>query len=147
MTKLKDLHAKWTKDPAYRVAYDALEEEFAFAGAIAQARAAAGLTQAEVAERMHTTQGNLARLEAGRTTPSMRTLERFAQAIGARFKISFEPVGSRDAACRVAEEVLLDRSLLVVRREAYGEFMKRLDQPAQPNERLRRTMRSKASWK
>lgn len=95
MTKLRALHAKWSKDRAYRQAYDALEEEFALAQAIAQARAKAGLTQAEVAERMQTTQSNVARMEAGRTTPSTRTLEKFAQAIGARLKISFEPVRSR----------------------------------------------------
>jgi ribosome-binding protein aMBF1 (putative translation factor) len=95
MTKLKNLHSKWMKDPEYRKTYDALEEEFALAAAIAEARGRAGLTQAEVAERMHTTQSNIARLEAGRTIPSTRTLERFAQAVGARLKISFEPVRSR----------------------------------------------------
>lgn len=95
MTKLKDLHTKWSQDPAYREAYDALEDEFALAAAIAEARAAAGLTQAEVAARMHTTQSNIARMEAGRTTPSTRTLEKFAQAIGARLKISFEPAAPR----------------------------------------------------
>ncbi|CAN5833494.1 helix-turn-helix transcriptional regulator [soil metagenome] len=92
MTKLNTLHEKWSKDPAYRAAYDDLEEEFALATAIAQARGKAGLTQAEVAERMHTTQSNIARLEAGRSTPSTRTLERFAEAVGARLKISFEPL-------------------------------------------------------
>jgi ribosome-binding protein aMBF1 (putative translation factor) len=95
VTKLKDLHRKWSMDPAYRAAYDDLEEEFALAEAIADARSRAGLTQAEVAERMHTTQSNIARLEAGRTTPSTRTLEKFAEAIGAKLKISFEPVRTR----------------------------------------------------
>lgn len=94
MTKLKTLHEKWSKDPAYRKAYDALEEEFALAAAIAKARGKAGLTQEEVALRMHTTQSNIARLEAGRTTPSTRTLEKFAEAVGARLKISFEPIRS-----------------------------------------------------
>lgn len=94
MTKLKDLHKKWSKDAEYRDAYDALEEEFALAAAIAEARGRAGLTQEEVAQRMQTTQSNIARLEAGRTTPSTRTLERFAEAIGARLKISFEQVRS-----------------------------------------------------
>ena len=51
-----------------------------------------------------------------------------------------------DAARRAAEEALLDRALMVVSPKAYAEFLKRLDQPAQPNERLRRTMRSKPSW-
>ena len=92
MTKLKNLHSKWMNDPVYRDAYDGLEKEFALASAIAKARSRAGLTQAEVAQRMHTTQSNIARLEAGRTTPSTRTLERFALAVGTRLKISFEPV-------------------------------------------------------
>lgn len=92
MAKLGKLHEKWSEDPAYGKAYDELEEEFALAAAIAEARGRAGLTQEQVAQRMHTTQSNIARLEAGRTTPSTRTLERFAQAIGARLKISFEPI-------------------------------------------------------
>ncbi len=95
MTKLKTLHERWSKEPEYRKAYDALEDEFALAAAIAQARGRAGLTQQEVAQRMQTTQGNIARLEAGRTTPSTRTLEKFANAVGARLKISFEPIRSR----------------------------------------------------
>ena len=52
-----------------------------------------------------------------------------------------------EAARRAAEDALLDRALLVVSPEAYDEFLQRLDQPAQPNERLRKTMRSKAPWK
>ena len=52
-----------------------------------------------------------------------------------------------EAARRAAEEVQLDRALMVVSPEAYAEFLKRLDRPAQPNERLRRTMQSKAPWK
>lgn len=52
-----------------------------------------------------------------------------------------------EAARRAAEDTLLDRALLVVSPEAYDEFLRRLDQPARPNERLRKTMRSKAPWK
>lgn len=51
-----------------------------------------------------------------------------------------------EAARRAAEEVLLDRVLITADPEAYAEFVKRLDAPARPNERLRRTMRSKAPW-
>lgn len=51
-----------------------------------------------------------------------------------------------EAARRAAEEALLDRALMVVSPEAYDEFLKRLDRPAQPNDRLRRTMRTKAPW-
>ena len=53
MTRLKTLHEKWAQDPEYRAAYDALEGEFALAAAIAAARSKAGLTQEQVAQRMH----------------------------------------------------------------------------------------------
>ena len=87
----EDLFAKWNKDPAYRKAYDALEEEFSLAAVMIGARASAGLTQKQLARRMKTTQAVIARLESGRVKPSIRTLERFAQATGNRLKISFEP--------------------------------------------------------
>jgi ribosome-binding protein aMBF1 (putative translation factor) len=92
MTKLKDLKARLLKDPAVRKEYDALEEEFALILAVAKARARAGLSQAQLAKRMKTTQSTVARLESGRGKPSTRTLSRFAKATGHRLKISFEPV-------------------------------------------------------
>jgi transcriptional regulator with XRE-family HTH domain len=83
--------AEWRKDPAYRKAYAALEEEFSLASAMIHARAQAGLTQQQLARRMRTTQAVIARLESGRVKPSTRTLERLAAATGMRLKISFEP--------------------------------------------------------
>lgn len=80
----------WSEDPAYRAAYDALEGEFALASAMIEARAAAGMTQQQVAEAMGTTQAVVARLESGRVMPSSRTLQRFAEATGTRLRISFE---------------------------------------------------------
>jgi transcriptional regulator with XRE-family HTH domain len=91
MTKIKDLHKAWLKEPNYRREYDLLEEEFALAAAVAKARRRAGLSQAELARRMKTTQSTVARLESGRGRPSTRTLTRFAKATGHRLKISFEP--------------------------------------------------------
>lgn len=52
-----------------------------------------------------------------------------------------------EAARRAAEEALLDRALVVVSSKAFGEFLKRLDRPARPNARLRRTMQAKSPWK
>ena len=95
MTRIKDLHKKWMKDARYRKDYDALEEEFALMAEVAKARARAGLSQAELAKRMKTTQSTIARLESGRGLPSTRTLGRFAKATGHRLKISFEPVRKR----------------------------------------------------
>jgi transcriptional regulator with XRE-family HTH domain len=86
------------KDPAYSREYDAPEEEFALAAAVAKARLRAGLSQGELARRMDTTQSTVARLESGRGRPSTRTLDRFAKATGHRLKISFEPVRKRGEA-------------------------------------------------
>ncbi len=90
MTKIRDLHQEWMKEPEYRHEYDSLEEEFRLADAIIGARMKAGLTQDELASRMHTTQSAIARLESGRALPSARTLQRLAEATGSRLRISFE---------------------------------------------------------
>jgi len=87
--------AEWRKDPAYVQAYDALEDEFALAAVMIEARSKAGLTQEQLAQRMKTTQAVIARLESGRVKPSTRTLERFAAATGMRLRISFEPAPAR----------------------------------------------------
>lgn len=89
-TRVDELHEKWMKKPGYRKEYAALEGEFALTQAMIDARARAGLTQAEVAKRMNTTQAVIARLESGGSLPSTRTLERFAKATGSRLRITFE---------------------------------------------------------
>jgi ribosome-binding protein aMBF1 (putative translation factor) len=80
------------KDSGYRKEYEALEEEFVLIEAVARARARSGLSQAQLAKRMKTTQSAVARLESGRAKPSTRTLSRFAAATGHKLKITFEPV-------------------------------------------------------
>lgn len=88
-----ELFARWRRDPAYAGAYEALREEYAIAAALIAARSHAGLTQAELAERMGTTQSVVARLESGRVRPSTSTLEKVAKATGTRLRVSFEPEG------------------------------------------------------
>ena len=65
--------AEWRKDPNYVKAYNALADEFSLAEMI-RARASAGLTQEQLAQRMNTTQAMIARLESGRVKRSPRTL-------------------------------------------------------------------------
>ena len=91
MARISDMHKKWMKEPKYRKAYEALEEEFVLASAVMDVWKRAGLTQAQLARKMGTTQPVVARLESGRTRPSMRTLGRLAEATGSRLRISFEP--------------------------------------------------------
>ena len=82
--------AAWRRDPAYVAAYDALEDEFALAAALIDARSRAGLSQADVAKKMATSQPAIARLEGGKANPSLATLRRFARVTGTRLKIAFE---------------------------------------------------------
>ncbi len=82
---------EWQKDPKFVAAYDALEEEFALAAALIEARSRADMTQEEVAQAMGTTQAFVARLEGGHNMPSTRTLKKFAEATGTKLRISFLP--------------------------------------------------------
>ena len=103
MTRISEMHKRWMKEPKYRKAYHALEDEFAIARAVIAARKRAGLTQAELARRMGTTQPAVTRMESGRVQPSLRTLQRLAKATGSRLLIKFEPRGAdKDAKNRAA---------------------------------------------
>ena len=83
---------KRAADPAFKQAYDALETEFAALATLLEARREAGLTQADVAQRMGVSQPVLARIESSlgsrKHTPSLNTLKRYAEACGKRLVIS-----------------------------------------------------------
>ena len=81
-----ELRKKWRKDPEFLKEYEELEEEFQLARKLIEARVRAGLTQEEVAERMGTSQPTVARLESGHK-PSLKTLERYAKAVGMKVDI------------------------------------------------------------
>jgi transcriptional regulator with XRE-family HTH domain len=67
-----------------------LGARFELARELIAARTRAGLTQEQLADKMHTTQSTIARLESGRTMPSLRTLSRYAEATGCRTVIKLE---------------------------------------------------------
>lgn len=79
------------KDKKFKVAYDALEDEFTALAALVHARTEAGLTQADVAERMGVKQPVVARIESslGKKdhSPSLNTLRRYAEACGMKLVI------------------------------------------------------------
>jgi len=88
---LKKIAGRWMKEPDFKEGYDALGEEFALASMLIEARVNAHLSQAELAQRMGTSQSTVARLESGAARPSLTTLRRFAKATGMRLKITLEP--------------------------------------------------------
>lgn len=82
-------------DPAFRAEWDAIADEFAALDRLLEARRRAGLTQAQVAERMGVNQSALARIETSLTsrthTPSLATLCKYADALGCRIEIRLAP--------------------------------------------------------
>jgi len=85
--KMSQLKAELMVDEEFRREYESLNEEFSVAAQLIEARMKANLTQEEVARRMGTTQSVLARLESGRPLPSLRSLKRYASAIGGKLEI------------------------------------------------------------
>ena len=91
MTSLDELKKKALQDPEVKAKYDRLEPEFRLASILIEARTKAGLSQEQLAQRMGMKQAGVARIESGRYNPSMKTLQRYAEATGHKLQISMEP--------------------------------------------------------
>ena len=95
MSKLSTLKKKWLKDPNVKSAYNQHALEFAIAQQLISERLKANFTQKDVAQRMGTTQSVVARLESGAQLPTIKTIERYAHALGKfpelRFKSTSHP--------------------------------------------------------
>jgi DNA-binding XRE family transcriptional regulator len=96
MTKSKLPHEqlvkKMLKNPEVKQEVDRLnKEEFGILDQILAARKAAGLTQAQIAERMGTKAPSVARLESslasGKHSPSLNTIRKYAQALGKKVEL------------------------------------------------------------
>ncbi|NPD69772.1 helix-turn-helix transcriptional regulator (plasmid) [Lichenicola cladoniae] len=96
MTSLAKLRQKLLTDPEVKAEYDRLGPIFAVVGEMIEARQAAGLTQAEIAARMGTTQSVVARLETARHMPTFDLVARYAAAIDRRLDIRLVPNGAPD---------------------------------------------------
>ena len=85
----KEFKARALARSEVKAEYDQLEEEFAFLDEILKARTATGLTQAQIAGRIGTTQSAVARLESGngKHSPSLATLRRYAKALGYKLEL------------------------------------------------------------
>lgn len=73
-------------------AYEALAEEYSLVKELITARSRAGMTQEEVAQSMGTTKSAVSRLEAaGKHSPSVATLKKYAKAVGCEIEIRLLP--------------------------------------------------------
>lgn len=94
MRSHEELKAIALKSPAVRAEYERIErDEMPMLDTILNARREAGLSQAEVAARMGTKASAVARLEnalvSGKPSPSLKTLQRYAAALGKRVEVQF----------------------------------------------------------
>jgi DNA-binding XRE family transcriptional regulator len=81
-----------SKREGFTGAYESLELEYHIIHQMLQARCRAGLTQDAVAERMGTSKSAVSRLEsAGKHTPSLTTLRRYAEAVGCNLQVKLVP--------------------------------------------------------
>lgn len=96
MTTHDEMVAEWLQDYEFRREYEALAEEFAFFDELLRARQRAGLTQAEVAQRMGSKPATVASLETSgrfqKSSPTLTTLQKYAKAVGCRLEIKLKPV-------------------------------------------------------
>lgn len=75
------------RDPKLRQELRAHRLEYEIARAIIKARIAYGLTQKQLAAKLKTKQSVISRLENAQTKPSLSSLERLANILGARLEV------------------------------------------------------------
>jgi len=83
----EEIKARLLANPEVNAEYHALAPEFEISAELIKARMRAGLSQAELAARMRTSQSAIARVESGQTLPSTKTLLRYAEATGSKFRV------------------------------------------------------------
>lgn len=85
----KQLRTKALSKAEVKAEYEKQSDEYALLDEFLKARTAQGLTQAQVAQKIGTTQSAVARMESGsgKHSPSLATLSRYAEALGCKLEI------------------------------------------------------------
>lgn len=85
----KQLGTKALAQAQVKAEYEKLADEFSLLDEFLKARAAQGLTQPQVAEKIGTTQSTVARMESGsgKHSPSLATLSKYADALGCKLEV------------------------------------------------------------
>ena len=88
-----DFKKKALRDPDVRAEYEALSSAYDLRKKLIGLRKKAGLTQEELAKRLHTQRSNISRLENVNSTmsPKLSTIEEYAKAVGFKLKLDFVP--------------------------------------------------------
>jgi ribosome-binding protein aMBF1 (putative translation factor) len=87
----REVRDTFLADPDVQQAYQDLAPRFSVVRQLIALREQHGWTQRELADRAGMKQPQLARLETGQVEPKLDTLQRLAEAMGCRVRVSFEP--------------------------------------------------------
>lgn len=82
--------------PDIREQYESLRPRFEVVSALIRARKEAGLTQAQLAERMGRRQSLISAIESGRRNPRFQTLADAARALGYELRVDFVPSAAQE---------------------------------------------------
>lgn len=89
MTTLNDYLAEQLEDPDFAREWEQIQPEHEIRLAILRAERELGLTQSEFAERCGMKQSALSRLQTGKTSPTLKTLQQLADGMGKKLVIQF----------------------------------------------------------
>ena len=83
----KYIRKRKTADPEFAKDFDSGYEQFKIGVMLKQAREEAGVTQEELAARMHTKKTAISRIENHAEDIKLSTLDKFAHALGKKLKL------------------------------------------------------------
>ena len=83
-----ELKSELLRNEEVRAEYEALRPMYELIEQIILARAEQGITQAELAKRAGTKQGNISRFECGNYNPSLEFVQRLAKGLGKELHIT-----------------------------------------------------------
>ena len=89
----KEFKKKALANTEVREEYESLAAAYGLRRNLIKLRKEAGLTQEELAEKLHTKKSNISRLENvnSKISPKLSTIEEYAKAVGYKLQIKFTP--------------------------------------------------------
>lgn len=90
MDDFEKLKKKLLKNPEFKKLHEDSRIEYQIARAIIRARIDKGLTQKQLADKLHTRQSVISRVEGANTTASISFLKRLAAALNTTLQVQFK---------------------------------------------------------
>ena len=87
MLDYRDALQEEMKDPTFKKVWDEFNLHYELASLLIRLRAEAGLSQADLAKRVGTTQSAIARMESGKVIPRLESLQKIARSCGKALEI------------------------------------------------------------